>query len=43
MIYEIMRRLAAASGDLEIRAWFKKTMESDSGSAPSETSGRHAP
>jgi cytochrome P450 len=37
MIYEITRRLAAVSGDPEIRAWFKKTMESDSGPAPGET------
>ncbi len=37
MIYEIMRRLGAASGDPEIRAWFKKTMESDSDDASAET------
>jgi cytochrome P450 len=37
MIYEIMLRLAAASGDPEIRAWFKKTMESDSDHALAET------
>jgi hypothetical protein len=34
MIYEIMRRLAAASGDPEIRAEFKKTMDSDTEDAP---------
>jgi hypothetical protein len=35
MIYEIMLRLAPASGDPEILAWFKKTM-ADSGHAPAE-------
>ena len=37
MIYEIMLRLAPASGDPEIRASFKKTMESDSDRAPAQT------
>lgn len=37
MIYEIMLRLAAAGGDPEIRAWFKKAMESDSDAAPAES------
>ena len=37
MIYEIMLRLAPASGDPEIRASFKKTMESDSDDASAET------
>ena len=36
-IYEIMLRLAVESGDAEIRAWFKKTMESHYDDASGDT------
>ena len=37
MIYEIMLRLAVGDGDPEVRAWFKKAIESRSDDVPDET------